>query len=75
MDATFLGLLQSQINSLQESESDFNSNIIILETIKLMLHNVDLSSEILSQADKFGMRRLFAAYGEVGKQVCSFYDG
>lgn len=75
MDATFIGLLQSQISSLQESESNSDSNIIILETIKLLLRNTDLSSETLSQYDKFGMRRLFAAYGEVGKQVCSFYDG
>ena len=75
MDATFLGLLQSQICSLQESESNSDSNIIILETIKLLLRNIDLSSDALSQYDKFGMRRLFAAYGEVGKQVCSFYDG
>ena len=75
MDATFIGLLQSQISSLQESESNSDSNIIVLETIKLLLRNVDLSSETLSQYDKFGMRRLFAAYGEVGKQVCSFYDG
>lgn len=72
MDATFIGLLQSQISSLQESESNSGSNIIVLETIKLLLRNVDLSSETLSQYDKFGMRRLFAAYGEVGKQVCSF---
>lgn len=75
MDSTFIGLLQSQISSLQESESNSDSNIIVLETIKLLLRNVDLSSETLSQYDKFGMRRLFAAYGEVGKQVCSFYDG
>lgn len=75
MDATFLGLLQSQINSLQESETNSDSNIIILETIKLLLRNVDLSADTLSLYDKFGMRRLFAAYGEVGKQVCSFYDG
>ena len=74
MDATFIGLLQSQISSLQESESNSDSNIIVLETIKLLLRNMDLSSETLSQYDKFGMRRLFAAYGEVGKQVCSFYD-
>lgn len=74
MDATFIGLLQSQISSLQESESNSDSNIIILETIKLLLRNVDLSSDTLSGYDKFGMRRLFAAYGEVGKQVCFFYD-
>ena len=75
MDATFIGLLQSQISSLQESEANSDSNIIILETIKLLLRNVDLSADTLSLYDKFGMRRLFAAYGEVGKQVCSFYDG
>lgn len=75
MDATFIGLLQSQIACLQESESNSDSNMIILETIKLLLRNIDLSSEALSQYDKFGMRRLFASYGEVGKQVCSFYDG
>lgn len=75
MDATFIGLLQSQISALQESGSNFDSNIIVLETIKLLLRNMDLSSKTLSQYDKFGMRRLFAAYGEVGKQVCSFYDG
>lgn len=74
MDATFIGLLQSQISSLQESESNSDSNIIVLETIKLLLRNVDLSSGTLSGYDKFGMRRLFAAYGEVGKQVCSFYE-
>lgn len=75
MDATFIGLLQSQISALQESGSNSDSNIIVLETIKLLLRNMDLSSKTLSQYDKFGMRRLFAAYGEVGKQVCSFYDG
>lgn len=75
MDATFLGLLQSQINSLQECESDSDRNLIMLETIKLILGNVELSAETLSQYDKFGMRRLFAAYGDVGKKVCAFYDG
>ena len=74
MDATFIGLLQSQIKSLQGSESANDSNIIILETIKLLLDNVDSSSDTLSQYDKFGMRRLFAAYGEVGKKVCTFYN-
>lgn len=74
MDATFIGLLQSQVSSLQGSESTTDGNIIILETIKLLLSNVDLSSNTLSQYDKFGIRRLFAAYGEVGKKVCAFYD-
>lgn len=41
MDATFIGLLQSQIGSLQESESNSDSNIIILETIKLLIRNID----------------------------------
>ena len=74
MDATFIGLLQSQINALQESELTAESNIIILETIKLLLDNVDFSANTLSQYDKFGIRRVFAAYGEVGKKVCAFYD-
>ncbi|MBQ9940006.1 MAG: hypothetical protein IJO74_00490 [Clostridia bacterium] len=74
MDATFIGLLQSQISSLQGSESTTGGNIIILETIKLLLENVDLSSDTLTKYDKFGMRRLFAAYGEVGKKVCAFYN-
>lgn len=75
MDATFIGLLQSQINSLKESEVNSDNNTIILETIKLLFRNVDLSTNTLSLYDKFEMRRLFATFNEIGKQVCSFYNG
>ena len=74
MDKTFVGLLQSQIDSMHESNTSSARNIILLETAKLLLSYVDLSSDTFSQYDKFGLRRLFAAYGEVGKQVCLFYE-
>ena len=74
MDATFIGLLQSQINTLQECESSADSNFVILETIKLLINNTDLSEKVISTYDKFALRRLFALYGDVGKKVCSFYE-
>jgi chromosome segregation ATPase len=74
MDATFLGLLNSQINFLQQSETDAEGNFIIMETVKLLMDNLNLSDDTLSSYDKFGIRRLFASIGEVGKDVCTFFD-
>ena len=74
MDATFLGLLNAQINTLQQSETDAESNFIILETVKLLMDNLNVSEDNLSLYDKFGIRRLFASFGEVGKGVCTFFD-
>lgn len=74
MDATFIGLLQSQVNALQNNESDVDNNFVILETIKLLINNVNLADDCIDKYDKFMLRRLFASYGEIGRKVCSFYD-
>lgn len=73
IDKTFLGLLDTQIESLKNS-SGKESNALLLETAKLLLANVDCSPETLSEYDKFDIRELFAAYSDVASETVSFYE-
>lgn len=49
-------------------------NLIMLETAKLLIEHLDLSDTAVSQYDKFGIRKLFAAHNALGGAVTAFYD-
>ena len=74
MNETFWGLYESQMNALRECNSSEEANIIMIETAKFLLDNLDLTEETMQQYDKFSMRKLFSSYGVLGTQVSSFYS-
>lgn len=46
----------------------------MLETAKFLVEHIDLSDATVSQYDKFGIRKLFAAHNALGGAVTSFYE-
>lgn len=73
LDKNTLGLLNTQIEALK-SVSGKEFNTAILETIKLLLSNVELSEELLKSYDKFEIRELFSAYSAVSEGASTFFD-
>ena len=74
MNETFWGLYEAQMSALRACSSPEESNMIMLETAKFLMENIDLSSATIAQYDKFGIRKLFAAHNALGGAVTSFYD-
>lgn len=74
MNETFWGLYEAQISALRTSTSPEEANQIMLETAKLLVEHIDLSDGTISQYDKFGIRKLFAAHNALGSSVLSFYE-
>ena len=72
LDNNFWGLLESQIEALKNSE-DKDTNIVLLETAKLILANINVSPEIMQSYDKFDMRELFALYADVASHATGFF--
>lgn len=73
MSETFWGLYEAQISALRTCASPEEANMIMLETAKFLVEHIDLSDATISQYDKFGIRKLFAAYNALGGAVTSFY--
>lgn len=73
LDKNFWGLLESQLEALKISE-DKDANIVLLETAKLILSNVDASAETLKSYDKFDIRELFAIYADVASSATDFFE-
>ncbi len=74
MNDAFWGLYQTQIETLKNCVTADEANMIMLETAKLLVENIDLSEAAMSQYDKFGIRKLFAAHNALGAAVVGFYD-
>ena len=74
MNETFWGLYEAQISALRSCPSSEEANLIMLETAKLLMEHIDLSERTVSQYDKFGIRKLFAAHNALGASVLSFYE-
>lgn len=74
MNDTFWGLLGAQIEALKNAATPEESNTILLETAKFLAGSVDVSQCALSGYNKFAIRKLFASYGALGADVCSFYE-
>lgn len=74
MDKTFWGLYNAQIEALKECSSPEEANMVMLETAKLLVEHIDVSAETISQYDRFGVRKLFAAHNALGNAVVSFYE-
>ena len=74
MNETFWGLYEAQISALRNCTSPEDSNLIMLETAKLLVEYIDLSDGTIGQYDKFGIRKLFAAHNALGNSVLSFYE-
>lgn len=74
MNETFWGLYETQISALRNSTSSEDANMIMLETAKFLVENIDLSENTLNVYDKFGIRKLFAGYNALGGAVNEFYD-
>lgn len=73
LDNNFFGLLESQIEALRNADAK-ESNIVLLETAKLLLSRIDTSAELISSCDKFEIRELFAAYSDVATGATEFYE-
>ena len=74
MNETFWGLYEAQISALRACASPAEANMIMLETAKFLVEHIDLSDATVSQYDKFGIRKLFAAHNALGGAVTSFYE-
>ena len=74
MNETFWGLYEAQISALRACASPEEANMIMLETAKFLVEHIDLSDATISQYDKFGIRKLFAAHNALGGAVTSFYE-
>ena len=74
MNETFWGLYEAQISALRACSSPEEANMIMLETAKFLVEHIDLSDATVSQYDKFGIRKLFAAHNALGGAVTSFYE-
>ena len=74
MNETFWGLYEAQISALRSCSSPEEANMIMLETAKFLVEHIDLSDATVSQYDKFGIRKLFAAHNALGGAVTSFYE-
>ena len=74
MNEAFWGLFEAQISALKSCTSSEEANVIMLETAKLLVENIDSSEETVSQYDKLGIRKLFAANNNLGGAILSFYE-
>lgn len=74
MNETFWGLYEAQISALRSCASPEEANMVMLETAKFLVENIDLSDTTIAQYDKFGIRKLFAAHNALGGAVTAFYD-
>lgn len=74
MNETFWGLYESQISALKNCASKEEANMVMIETAKFLVESMDLSDEVLTKYDKFGIRKLFAGYNSLGEAVTSFYE-
>jgi len=71
---TFLGLLDTQIENVNNAPPGKNENECILQTIKLLMERLDCSDTVLSGYERLEMRKLFASFGAIGQAACDFYD-
>ena len=74
MNETFWGLYESQISALKSCTTNDEANIIMLETAKFLIENIDRSTETINKYDKFGIRKLFAGYNSLGGAITAFYE-
>ncbi len=74
MNETFWGLYETQIAALKACATPAEENMVLLETAKFLIENLDCSETTMGQYDKFGIRKLFAAHNALGGAVVSFYD-
>ena len=72
---TFVGLLETQIDSVKSAEIGKSENETILKTVKLLLDRVNYSDEVISGYDQREMRKFFASFGAVAQTACDFYAG
>ena len=70
----YLGILDNHVQAIKEADSTKSSNEVLLETIKLLLDNLDYSNSALSGYDKMGMRELFSSFGKIAQSTCDFYQ-
>jgi len=73
MDSTFLGILDNHVHAIRCATDNKSANDALLITVKLLIDEIQYSSEILSDYDKMGIRKLFAAFGNVAQTACDFY--
>jgi len=76
MDATFFGILATQIQTLKETDKTNRkeANEILMKTVKLLLDNIDYSGDTLCCYDKIGMRKMFSSFSNVAQTACDFYE-
>jgi len=72
IDKNTIGLIETQIAEIKQS-SGKELNNLMLETVKLLLENVEASNELISSYDKFEIRELFAEYTSIGEKITGFF--
>jgi len=74
MTKDHLGILENHVQAIKEADNAKSTNEVLLETIKLLLDNLDYSDKALSGYDKIGMRKLFSGFGKIAQSTCDFYQ-
>jgi len=69
-----LGILDNHVQKIRDSGDAKSSNDILLETIKLLLENIDYSDAVLSDYGKNEIRKLFSGFRRVARSSCDFYQ-
>ena len=70
---TFLGLLNTQVESITNASEGKLENETLLKTIKLLLDKINCTEDTLSEYGKLELRKLFASFGAVAQTACDFY--
>jgi chromosome segregation ATPase len=73
MTKDHLGILENHVQAIKEANNAKSSNEVLLETIKLLLDNLDYSGTALYDYDKIGIRKLFSGFGKIAQSTCDFY--
>lgn len=74
MDKTALGLLKTQIESLENSDNVKEQNILLLNTAKLLLDNINYSEAVLKLYDSMETRKIFSSFARVSESACAFFE-
>jgi chromosome segregation ATPase len=74
MNATFMGQLDTHVQILKDTDSGKSGNEILLQTIKLLLREINGSDNTLSEYEKLELRQFFLSLARVAEDAGEFYQ-
>ena len=74
MDATFLGLLDTNLEAIKKAKDNKSKNEKLLATAALLMDALDYSKDALSGYERQDITSLFSDFGKIARTACSFYQ-